>query len=318
RKDSNVYTDLNFSLKEGGLTTLLGANGAGKSTLMKTLCGVIEPLSGKVLIGGREISSFSKAELSCRVAVVLTERVPDGGLTVFEVVSMGRYPYTGFFGGLTAYDREVVEEAMSVIGIDSMRNKPMAHLSDGERQKVMIAKSISQESDIIILDEPTAFLDVRSKIEIVMLLRNLALEKGKTFLMSSHDIELALQYSDNLWVMNSNGRGMECGSTESVILSKGLEPLVGGSSHFSFDYQNGTFRATNNGEKRVFVKGSDVHWVKNALERVGYTIDGPCCNFVVDVEDYQHIKIGDSTFGSIDDMLQFLIKDRALSCPTQR
>lgn len=306
--DNMSYENLSFSLKRGEITTLLGTNGAGKSTLIKTLCGVIKPLSGEVFIGEIPLQTLSSSELSSRIAVVLTERIPDGGLTVYEVVSMGRYPYTGFFGGLTGYDKKVVEESLDVIGIGTMRNKPMAHLSDGERQKVMIAKSLAQESDVIILDEPTAFLDVCSKIEVVALLRRLASENGKTFLMSSHDIELALQYSDRLWVMNAQRDGMVCGTTEDVVLSKGLEPLVGGSPHFSFDYEFGCFRASNVSGKSVALKGDRVHWVKNALERKGFIIDNSA-SCVVEVVDYQNIKIGDKSFVSIEDMLESLSKN---------
>lgn len=306
--DNMSYDHISFTLKKGELTTLLGTNGAGKSTLLKTLCGVIKPLSGEVTLNERPLVSFSPAELSNHIAVVLTERVPDGGLTVYDVVSMGRYPYTGFFGGLQPADKKVVEESMRVIGVESMRNKPMAHLSDGERQKVMIAKSLAQESELIILDEPTAFLDVRSKIEIVVLLRRLATEQGKTFLMSSHDIGLALQYSDSLWVMNAERNGMVCGSTESVVLSKGLEPLVGGSSYFSFDYVNGVFRASNENGKRVAVIGDDTYWVRNALARHGFVVDASFGEVCVEVTDYEHIKIGDRLFGSIDEMTNFLIR----------
>lgn len=304
--DNMSYDNLSFTLKKGELTTLLGTNGAGKSTLIKTLCGVIKPLSGSVTLDGRPLVSFSPSELSSHIAVVLTERVPDGGLTVYDVVSMGRYPYTGFFGGLAASDKKVVEESMRAIGVERMRNKPMAHLSDGERQKVMIAKSLAQESEIIILDEPTAFLDVRSKIEIVVLLRRLATEQGKTFLMSSHDIELALQYSDNLWVMNAERNGMVCGSTEGVVLSKGLEPLVGGSSYFSFDYNNGVFRALNGIGKRIALMGENTYWVRNALERHGFVIDPLQGEVVVEVFDYQNIRIGEQRLGSIDELLTFL------------
>lgn len=304
--DNMSYGNLSFELKKGEFTTLLGTNGAGKSTLIKTLCGVIKPLSGKVMLNGRPLSSFTPSELSNHIAVVLTERIPDGGLTVYEIVSMGRYPYTGFFGGLTPYDKEIVEDSMRAIGVEGMRNKPMAHLSDGERQKVMIAKSLAQESEVIILDEPTAFLDVRSKIEIVVLLRRLATEQGKTFLMSSHDIELALQYSDNLWVMNACRDGMRCGTTESVVLSNGLEPLVGGSQNFFFDYENGVFRASNANGKSVALTGDKTYWVRNALERHGFVINDVGKDTVIAVEDYTHISIGERHFGSIDELILFL------------
>lgn len=226
RADGNTYSDISFDLREGRVTTLLGLNGTGKSTLIKTLCRMLEPAGGQLTLDGLPLAFYSIAELSSRIAVVLTDPLPDGGMTAFEVVAMGRYPYTGFFGTLRDEDKEIVGRALVAAGVASFRDKPVAFLSDGERQKVMIAKSMAQQTGIIILDEPTAFLDVRSKVELVMMLKRLA-QEGRTILMSSHDIDLALRFSDDLWVMNGSRRGITTGTTEEIVHSGCLEELTG-------------------------------------------------------------------------------------------
>lgn len=303
-----VAEGIDFSLSPGRLTTLMGSNGAGKSTLIKTICGVLRPISGEIFIGGRPIESYKKPELSSLMSVVLTERTPDGGLTVYEMVSMGRYPYTGFFGTLTQEDRKIIEESMEIVGISGMSGKKIAFLSDGERQKVMIAKSLAQQTPVIILDEPTAFLDVRSKIETVMTLRLLAKEKGKAVLMSSHDIELALRYSDDIWVLSDDG--LSSGTTEEVICSGGIDPVIGNSERFRFDYDSGVFRTTNAGPS-VSVSGEgNTYWVRNALERNGYVVNGSGSAAEVNVSADGNIYLKNEnnvqSFGSVDGLIRYL------------
>ena len=192
-------------LAGGELVTLIGANGSGKSTLLKVMCGEIEPLGGRVTIEGDDVKSLGRKELSRRVSVVNTDKIEAEALTVFEVVAMGRYPYTGFFGRLGKNDRMAVEEAMSQVGIEGMSGRNVASLSDGERQKAMIARALAQNTPVILLDEPTAFLDVASRVEVLTLLRRLAHECGKGILLSSHDVASAIDLSDRLWLMPGDG-----------------------------------------------------------------------------------------------------------------
>lgn len=267
-----IHEKLNISLVEGSITSILGVNGVGKSTLIRTLCGFIPSLEGDVKLAGKSLKNYSNDELSSILSVVLTERVSDGGLTVYEIVSLGRYPYTGFFGRLTSRDKEVVEQSLKDIGIWEMRNKYISELSDGERQKVMIAKSLSQESKIIILDEPTSFLDIKSRMEIVSLLRKLAKEKNMTFLLSLHDLELSLQYSDYLWIMNRE-EGVISGQTEELILSGDINKAVDNSGTLLFNIELGVFRSYNAGTKEIAYEGVDLLWVKNALIRENFTFN---------------------------------------------
>ena len=196
-----VAEGISQAIHSGELTCLLGENGAGKSTLLRTLSGFLSPLAGEISILGRPLSSYKERELATVIGVVLTEKNNLQNMTVRELVGMGRSPYTGFWGRLSADDRRKVDDALSLVGIAALRDRMVQTLSDGERQKVMIAKALAQETPIIFLDEPTAFLDYPSKVEILHLLHSLSREMHKTIFLSTHDLELALQIADRLWLM---------------------------------------------------------------------------------------------------------------------
>lgn len=193
-----VVEDISLSLPCGRLVCLLGPNGAGKSTLLRTLCGFQPPIAGTVTISGSDITTMSAAEVARLVSVVLTDRPLTPSLTAAEMVGMGRAPYTGFWGRLSDDDHRLVSEAMQTVGIASLATRRMGQLSDGERQKVMIAKALAQHTPVIVLDEPTAFLDYPSKVAVMKTLARLAHDEGKTILMSTHDLELAAQLGDEL------------------------------------------------------------------------------------------------------------------------
>lgn len=195
-------------LRAGELCCLLGANGAGKSTLLRTLAAFQPPLEGEIWIDGRNITEISPRQLSTMIGIVLTERIKMGGITVRDMVAMGRSPYTNFWGRLTDEDNNEVDKAMQQVGITRFANRQISTLSDGERQKVMIAKALAQGTPIILLDEPTAFLDFPSKVEVMLLLGRLAHEMGKSIFLSTHDLDLALQTADRLWLMGK-GEGDE-------------------------------------------------------------------------------------------------------------
>ena len=186
-------------------------------------------------------------------------------------MALGRQPHTGFFGRLTKEDKRIVQEAMENVGIAHKARNYVAELSDGERQKVMIAKALVQECPLILLDEPTAFLDVVSRIEIMHLLHRLAIEQQKAILLSTHDIEQALVLSDRLWLL-TKGEGLQCGVTEDLILSHRMDSLF---THrdIRFDYDHGVYYPLANGEKEIWVESEDktlLHWTINALNRRGY------------------------------------------------
>ena len=193
-----VISDIDLELKSGQLSCLIGENGIGKSTLLKTLTGFLPKLKGSVLFDNRDITSFSQRELARQVSIVLTQKPDVQNLTVEEIIGLGRSPYTGFFGRLRIDDRMVVNDAIAMMGIEKLRGRMIQTLSDGERQKVMIAKALAQETSIILLDEPTAFLDFPSKAETFQTLRRMAHERDKLILLSTHDLELAVRFADCL------------------------------------------------------------------------------------------------------------------------
>lgn len=202
--NKTVVSDINVTLNEGDIIALVGPNGAGKSTLFKTFSTHIKPVGGKIELFGKDLMSYSPKERAKLLGIVLTERPDDMFLKVFDVVAAGRYPYTGMFGKLNQNDEKEIKASLELVGVKHLIDRVFNTLSDGEKQKVMIAKAIAQNTPIIMLDEPTAFLDYPSKIELFSLLKKLANEQKKTILFSSHDLELLLRYTDNLWIIAKN------------------------------------------------------------------------------------------------------------------
>lgn len=193
-----LVSDVNVELQSGQLHCLIGRNGIGKSTLLKTLTGFLPKLSGNLLLDGQDIETFTQQALARKISIVLTQKPDVQNLTVAEVIGLGRSPYTGFFGKLRTRDCAVVNDAIRSVGIEPLRHRMIQTLSDGERQKVMIAKALAQGTPIILLDEPTAFLDFPSKAETFQLLRSMAHEKDKLIVLSTHDLELAVRFADCL------------------------------------------------------------------------------------------------------------------------
>lgn len=201
-KDEAILPPINVSLNEGDLIALIGPNGAGKSTLFKTLTAHINPIAGNIELLGKNLSSYSPKEKAKLIGLVLTSRPDDMFLKVFDVVASGRCPYTNFFGKMDENDLNTIHESLEIVGINELKDRYFDALSDGEKQKVMIAKTIAQNTPIIFMDEPTAFIDYPSKIELFSLMKMLTKEKNKTIIFSSHDLELLLRYTDDLWMIS--------------------------------------------------------------------------------------------------------------------
>ena len=285
KQEKIVHRQLNFELHAGELTCLLGANGAGKSTLLRTLSASQPALDGELRILDKPVKAYSEKERSRTIGVVLTDKTFAGGLSVYELVALGRQPHTGFFGRLTKEDKRIVQEAMENVGIAHKAQSYTAELSDGERQKVMIAKALVQECPLILLDEPTAFLDVVSRIEIMHLLHRLAAEQHKAILLSTHDIEQALVLADKLWLL-TKGEGLQCGVTEDLILSHRMDSLFP-HQDIRFDYEHGVYYPTVKGNQEISITCEDpvlLHWLMNALNRHGFQ-----CTYIYKVEN-PHIK----------------------------
>jgi iron complex transport system ATP-binding protein len=235
----SVLSGLDLEARAGELTVLLGPNGAGKSTLLRTLCGLLPPLDGRIRIGGADLAQTSPAALARRLAVVLTDRVDPGLLSVRELAGLGRHPHTGFTGRLTAADHAAVEWSLNAVGAGHLAERPASELSDGERQRVLTARALAQEPEVVLLDEPTAFLDVPSRVALTVLLRDLARDKGLTVVVSTHDLELALRVADAVWLVDRD-RHVHTGAPEDLIRS-GAVAAAFDADHLAFDPASGTF-----------------------------------------------------------------------------
>ncbi|WP_106831353.1 ABC transporter ATP-binding protein [Parabacteroides pacaensis] len=310
-KKKIIHTDMSLSLYAGEVTCLLGLNGAGKSTLLKTLGGFLPPLAGDIYLRGEKLSSYTQHEFALQVGVVLTDRTNAGGITVYDLVSLGRYPYTGFFGQLKKKDHQVIQASLQAVGISHKSANYVSELSDGERQKAMIAKVLAQECPVILLDEPTAFLDVTSKIETMVLLRELARKHKKTILLSTHDLEQAIQMADCLW-LQSPQRPLLCGAPEDLILAGELGTFFE-KGKIRFDLSTGKIHLKET-KRPVGITGSPLitYWVSNALQRNGY-FPGPvqpgqmAINCVSSHElEIIHTSGSKKTVGSIEALMNYI------------
>jgi len=274
RGKTELYSGLSFGLYSGELTCLLGPNGAGKSTLLRTLGAVQPALQGEIFLNGKELSVYSESELSRLIGLVLTDKTSVGGLTVLQLVALGRYPYTGFFGKLSAGDNRIIEKAMLDTGIIHKSGMYVSELSDGERQKAMIAKALAQECPVLFLDEPTAFLDVTSRIDIIDLLHTLAISQKKTILLSTHDIELTLMLADRIWLLSRNN-GLKAGVTEDIVLSDQMNVFTN-ENNIVFDKESGGFYPIRAYDRYVFIKPDDItyKWTSNFFNRNGWGVTG--------------------------------------------
>lgn len=267
---TTVAADMCASIRCGELTCLLGANGVGKSTLLRTLSSFQPPLGGSVYIDGREMGTFGDRELARTIGVVLTDKPDTVNMTVRELVSLGRSPYTGFWGTCSAEDMTVVDGAMAMVGIASLAQRMVGTLSDGERQKVMIAKALAQQTPVIYLDEPTAFLDFPSKVEIMQLLHRIGHSMQKTIFLSTHDLDLALQIADTVWLLSSGGV-LSTGSPEDMAIDGSLSSFFSGRG-ISFDDRTGLFSVSVDVVRRIRLYGCDglrKAMVRKALRRHG-------------------------------------------------
>lgn len=219
-KQKPLISDLNLNLRSGALTILTGENGTGKSTLLKTITKIIKPLDGKIFVNGIDLSQISAAQMAENAAVVLTDRISSENFTAEEVISFGRSPYTGFFGRLTQKDYSIIKGVAEDLKIEQLLNLNFYELSDGQKQKVLIAKALAQQTEIIILDEPTAFLDFKAKDEIFALLKKIAAEKDIAVLASTHDIYQAAKYGNEFWIMDNYSLRVE--TNPSSVISGSL------------------------------------------------------------------------------------------------
>lgn len=270
-KGREISKNISAALRGSELICLLGPNGAGKSTLLRTLCAQQKPLGGTVEIMGSNIRSYSKKRLLKVVSAVMTNHSGLKNMTAWNVVCMGRSPHTGFWGRLSERDKTVVNKTFQLIGIEGLKDKKMHTLSDGECQKVMIAKALAQETPIVILDEPTAYLDYPSKIQMMLLLHRLAKTLKKTIFLSTHDLEHALQIADQIWLLDPK-LGLTTGSPEDLSLEGSIEKYFDREG-LAFDSEHFTYNISYTTPREVAVYGNkesiEYKLCLKALERNG-------------------------------------------------
>lgn len=294
RRDPTVVArNLSLTLRSGELVCLLGPNGAGKSTLMRTLAGLQAPLAGEIFLDGMALSRLQPQQVARRLSVVLTDRVDVGNLSAYGLVALGRHPYTGWSGRLTPQDEEIVRWAIRSVGATDLAPRPVQELSDGERQKVMIARALAQEPLLVLLDEPTAFLDLPRRVEIMGVLRTLARQTGRAILLSTHDLDLALRSADRLWLLSPAG-GLQTGAPEDLILNGAFEKAFR-SEGVEFDPYSGAFRVNRQTAAVVALSGTGLasFWTSHALEREGFCVDD--ASHAVDAEVLAHVRIDGET-----------------------
>ena len=271
RKQGNlvVCDKLNAQINPGEMVCLLGENGSGKSTLIRTISGFQPALDGSGSIMGKNLFSLKEREIALLAAVVLTDRIDVPNATVEEMVSLGRSPYTNMMGKLTKEDKQIIAESINKCGIQHKAKEQLSNLSDGEKQKVSIAKALAQDTPLIILDEPTAFLDLPARVEIIQLLRNIAMTSSKSILMSTHDLDLAIQMADKLWLLPKGGP-LITGSPEDLLLQDSFKRLFVDRG-VEFDNKTGLFKVKYNHNKELAIKGHGFEYVllRRAFARKG-------------------------------------------------
>lgn len=270
KKNTKIVSEhITANILCGELTCLLGANGIGKSTLLRTLSAFLPKLSGHIYIEGKEILEYTEKDFSKLISVVLTGKLNIRNMTARGLIGLGRSPYTGFWGTMNAEDREIVNKSIALVKIENLAHRMIDTLSDGERQKVMIAKALAQETPIIFLDEPTAFLDFPSKVEIMQLLHRLSRQTDKTIFMSTHDLELSLQIADKIWLMDTR-LGIRIGVPEDLSLNGSLSGFFARKG-IVFDQKTGLFRIENESNRQIRLTGHGEKYtmIRKALSRNG-------------------------------------------------
>ncbi len=270
-----VLDDVSLALAPGQFACLIGPNGSGKSTLLRTCSGLQPPLGGELLLAGQDLRRLSRLDVARRVAAVLTDRHDTGRLTGRDLVGLGRYPYTGWLGRLESDDDRIVAAALDAVAAAPLAPRIVAELSDGERQRVMIARALAQEPSLLILDEPAAFLDVTARVELVALLRQLTRERGLAVVLATHDLELALRSADTVWVLDAEHR-LETGLPEDIA-ARGVLGRAFPSASWAFDPIQWRFVFCGTVRGVATVTGDSLHatLARRILEREGFLVDPP-------------------------------------------
>lgn len=299
-----VQSNLELSIQAGEMVCLIGPNGSGKSTLLRTLCGLQPALSGTTTINGKDVEEISVSDRALLISLVLTDRIDIDNATVQSIVAMGRHPHSNWWGTFSEEDAVKVKDAIRMVHLENKADRLLTELSDGERQRVMIAKAFVQDTPIIMLDEPTAHLDLPNRVEIMLLLHKLAHNTGKAILLSTHELDMALQAADRIWLM-TNHQGVEVGVPEDLVLNGHFNDAFR-SDNYVFNPANGNFSMNYQLNKRIDVQGDKtfMYWTLRALARAGYAVVSDADRIII-IEDGVW-RLDGETFHSIESLLEQL------------
>ncbi len=298
-----ILNGLDFRLFPGQLTCLLGPNGVGKSTLIKAIMGQLKPWAGELVLDGKPIGTYAPSDLARKLSVVLTDPFLPGNMTVGQLVALGRIPHTGWTGKLGSSDLEAVEKALSATKIQYLKDERLAEISDGQRQKAMIARALAQDGKIIILDEPTAHLDLVNRFEIMHLLREIAKNQEKAILVVTHDLEIALETADQFWLLNC-GTPLMSGMPEELVISGLINQLLPG-DQFRFSLERGRIeKRSQAGSWKLEGNPDMVFWVRKALEKAG--ISGSDLPIQVEEIPFSVLVNGKNRFTDLRELVDFL------------
>lgn len=296
-----VQSDLNLNLRAGELVCMIGPNGSGKSTLLRTLAGLQKPLKGKTLIDNTDLSKLTQQEKALKFALVLTDKVEIENATVRDIVSFGRHPHSDWWGNFNDEETALILNSINVVHLGHKMNSFLNELSDGERQRVMIAKALAQDTPIILLDEPTAHLDLPNRVEIMLLLHKLAHNTRKAILLSTHELDMALQAADRIWLLTEKN-GVECGVPEDLVFNGSFNRAFQSNS-FVFNSANGNFSMNYPMNKKVWVTGDKtrMYWTLRALARAGFEVTENA-NTKIDISENSWL-INQTSYSSIENLL---------------
>ena len=298
-KRKELLSDLSFQLYSGELTCLLGPNGVGKSTLIKAILGDLTPWEGTLVLDQQELSSYGIEERAKRIAVVLTNPSYPGNMTVGQLVALGRTPHMNWTGKLGTEDRKWVDQAISDTRLTELQDERLSELSDGQRQKAMIARALAQDGKVLVLDEPTAHLDLINRMDIMMLLREISQKKEKAVLVVTHDLDIALETADRFWLMNC-GSPLHMGRPEDILLSGKIQALFPG-KNYHFNVARGKVELVQEpSDLPIDGPAEVVYWVKKALLKAGIRK----LDQTLVVSTPFGLRLGDKSFSSIEELIE--------------
>ncbi len=304
--ENALFTNLNLSLPTGKLTCFMGPNGIGKSTLIRTLAGLQKPLAGEIKYSLN--NDQKKTPLSRQIALVLTDRISMPNMRVYELISFGRYPYLDWNIKLSKVDTAIIQQAIEQVHVETLVNKRLYELSDGQLQMVMIARALAQDTYIILLDEPTAHLDLNNRVEIMNLLRQLSRRLNKAILVATHELDLALQTADEIW-LTGRDKNILTGIPEDLVLNNKFDEIF---QFKGFDLKTGKIKqdAHQNISINLIGNGYELRWTKNALERNGYLISTDKPDFIITISNHENTytwQVNEhQSFSSLQDVLTHL------------